>query len=52
MDKVFPMSVNVKKTLFEYIDAQNLSMIDYRGFLDAMETNKKRPVVETFDWVE
>ena len=52
IDKILPLTSNVKKTLFEYIDAQKLSMIDYRAFLDAMETNKKRPVVETFDWVE
>lgn len=52
LDKVLPMSANVKKTLFEYIDAQKLSMIDYKAFLDALDTNKKRPVFETFDWVE
>lgn len=52
LDKVFPLNPNIRKILFEYIDTQNLSMIDYKAFLDAMEINKTRTVEERFDWVD
>lgn len=52
LDKVFPLDANTRKNLFEYIDTQNLEMIDYKAFLDAMEINKTRAPTERFDWVE
>lgn len=52
LDKVFPMNQSTRRILFEHIDTQKLSMIDYRAFLDAMETNTKKTNEEKFDWVE
>lgn len=52
LDKVFPLNPGVRKVLFEYIDTEGLKMIDYKGFLEALEINKNKVAGEKFDWVE
>ena len=52
IDKVFPLNPAHKQKLFEYIDFQHLGMIDYKTFLEALETNKKNSAEENFTWVD
>ncbi len=54
VEKILPMPPYLREALFKYMDRSNLSMIDYKTFLELLEgggskTNMKH---EKFDWVK
>jgi|JI61114C2RNA_FD_contig_41_2265277_length_4231_multi_3_in_0_out_0_8 Ca2+-binding EF-hand superfamily protein len=53
IDKILPMQSQVKEALFRYMDRANLSMIDYKVFLELLEGGNESSIRhEKFDWVK